>query len=211
MQEKQTMDVKTRNFKYKRELKTSRKEGFIPAVIYGKHMEQPLNILVNKKDFEQKLKGLAGLNTIFELKLDNSQKNEMVIIHEFQIDPLTDQYLHIDFHQVNTKEKINAHIPLKLIGTAKGVKMGGNLMDLLDSIDVRCLPFDLLPFLEVEISELNIGDSISIKDLKLPNNIEIINDADQKVVIIEGANLASEEEEASASTSTEAETATTTA
>ena len=174
----------------RRKVKSLRDAGLVPAVFYGRHVETPIVLTLNRKDFEKKVeKSPAGLNTIFTLKINDNGKiqEELAIAHEVQNEILMDAVSHIDFSQINAKESIHAYIPLHIIGKAPGEKMGGRLIELIDQIEVRCLPLLLPPFIEVDVTALNIGDAIVVADLKLDSQVEILTAQDQMIIHVEGA------------------------
>ncbi len=149
-----------------------RKEGFIPAELYGRGFEN-LHLTVNKKDF-QKVFQEAGESTIVNLVL-GSEKHT-ALIHEIQKDFLTDEIVHVDFHQVRMDEKIKAHIPLEFIGEAPAIKeFGGVLNKTISEIEVEALPGNLPRHFEVDLSGLKeLNQSFYVSNLKVPKGVEIM-------------------------------------
>jgi large subunit ribosomal protein L25 len=151
--------------------------------LYGHQIKsQPLS--VNLQEFERVFQK-AGASTLVDLKIDNGETKK-VIIHEPQIDPITNQPIHVDLYQVKMSEKITTEIPLKFIGESPAVKeLGGTLITNRDTIEVECLPQDLVHEIEVDISNLKtFEDLIKISDLKIPAGIEILNDPEETVVSV---------------------------
>ena len=149
-----------------------RKEGFIPAELYGRGFEN-LHLAVNKKDFQKVLQE-AGESTIVNLVL-GSEKHT-ALIHETQKDFLTDEIIHVDFHQVRMDEKIKAHIPLEFVGEAPAIKeFGGVLNKTISEIEVEALPGNLPRHFEVDLSGLKeLNQSFYVSNLKLPKGVEIL-------------------------------------
>ena len=149
-----------------RKLKTS---GFIPAVIYGSK-DKPEALQVSKRDINALLSHAAGENILVELEI--AGKSHLALVQEVQHAPLGGAVLHIDFHAVSQDEVIQADVPLEPVGIANGVKnMGGLLEQNLRSLSIECLPRDLPDLIRVDISALNIGDSIHVRDLPLPAGV----------------------------------------
>src|SRR3972149_1726481 len=152
--------------------KSLRKQGSIPGVVYG-HGIKSMPITINDKEFG-KVYAKAGVSSLILLDIDGEQKN--VLIHHPQVHPVTDKPIHVDFYQVSLTEKIKTEIPIHIIGVCLAVKdLGGNLILNRDAINVECLPADLIPHVEVDISTLKtFDDIIHIKDLKIPATITVL-------------------------------------
>lgn len=151
-----------------RKLKAS---GVIPAVVYGgKDKPQPLQVAA--RDVNSILTHASSENILVELEIAGEKTNRMALVQEVQHAPVSRNILHIDFHAVSMDEKIHAEVPLEATGTATGVKnFGGLLEQSLRALAVECLPRDLPDRLTVDVSELNIGDSIHVRDIKMPNGV----------------------------------------
>ncbi len=152
--------------------------GFIPAVIYGPD-RKPQNLKVKRLDFERVF-AVAGESNLISLSVDGKETVK-VVVKDTQKDALKDKIIHVDFYQVDMKKKITAEIPLHFIGEAKAVKeLGGVLVKGADSIQVKCLPGDLVDHIDVDLSVLNtFHDFIRIKDLKLPPGMELTDESDE--------------------------------
>jgi large subunit ribosomal protein L25 len=145
--------------------------GVIPAVIYGgKEKSQPLE--VSSRDITRMLSHAAGENILVELEIAGQKAPRTALLQEVQHSPLGDEILHIDFHAISMDEKITADVPLEPIGVATGVKNFGGLMDQnIRSLTIECFPKDLPDKITVDVSALNIGDSIHVRDIKLPTGV----------------------------------------
>ena len=152
-----------------------RKQGMIPAVVYG-HKVESANLMVPEKAFE-KLYKQVGENTMIELEWKSGAKKEKrpVLIHEVQHDYLKGKTMHIDFYQVRLDEKIKTHIPLQFIGESAAVKnLSGVLVKALQEIEVEALPQELPHALEVDLSKLeNFESNIRVKDLEIPSSAKV--------------------------------------
>jgi len=157
-----------------KELKAIRKKGFIPAIVYGKKME-PISVAVNQKLFTKiVLKSEAGLNAIVSLKL-TGEKEIPALTHQVQMDPLTDEILHIDFRHIVMDEVIKTKVPVELMGIPVGVKeTGGVLVHGLREVEVECLPGDIPDKIEIDVTSLKIGDSFHVADLKQITKVKVV-------------------------------------
>lgn len=160
-----------------------RKQSLIPVVLYGnhketKHLQIPESPLL-------KVYAQAGESTLVDLKVGD-HKPVKVLIHELQRDAVSQKILHVDLYEVNMTEKIKAEIKLNFIGESKAVKaLGGILVKNHDSLDIECLPDDLVPEIDVDISTLEVFDShISVADLKLPKGITVLNKPEDIIVLV---------------------------
>jgi len=161
--------------------KNIRTTGFIPAVIYGFGKENK-NIKVKKHDFE-KVFAIAGEFNLVDLSIDEALPAK-VIIKDVQRDGLTDGVIHIDFYQVDMTKKITTEIPLNFVGEAKAIKeLGGTLVKNMDTVEVKCLPGDLVSHIDVDISRLEFFDQfIRLHDLILPHGIALAQETNEAVV-----------------------------
>ena len=151
-----------------RKLKT---RGIIPAIVYGgKEKPQPLQVAA--RDINAVLSHASGENILVELEIAGEQSNRMALVQEIQHSPVGGDILHVDFHAISMDEKIQAEVPLEPVGIANGVKnFGGLLEQSLRSLPIECLPRDLPDRLTVDVSNLNIGDSIHVRDIQLPSGV----------------------------------------
>jgi large subunit ribosomal protein L25 len=154
-----------------------RKDGFVPAVVYGSKTE-PVLLSVNSAELMKILKGKEE-NVFINLHVDNGKETEkFTLIKELQIEPVSGKFLHIDFFEIDKKQAITLDIPIHFTGEAVGVETGGDLHHIKRDIKVSCL-FTVLPeFVEVDVSGLNIGDSIKVHDIKLPEGITVLDPED---------------------------------
>jgi len=165
-----------------RKVKTLRNDGILPATIYGKTTE-PLTIQVKQDAFNHTFKQ-SGETGLISLMVDGV--SHPVLVKNLQIDPVTSMPIHVEFHQVNLKEKIRAHVPVEIIGQSQAVKeKTGTLLQLLSEIEVEALPADLPEHIEVDISGLvNVNDHMLVKELTIPKDVTLVSDPDIMVVKI---------------------------
>jgi large subunit ribosomal protein L25 len=144
--------------------------GHVPAIIYGAK-DKPEPLQVSKREFSALLSHAAGENILIELEVEGSP-NRLAMVQEVQHAPIGGDVLHIDFHAVSMDEVIEADVPLEPTGTANGVKnFGGLLEQSLRTLSIECLPRDLPDVITVDVSTLNIGDGIHVRDIQLPNGV----------------------------------------
>src|SRR4051812_28930910 len=143
--------------------------GSVPAVMYGSK-DKPESLQVSRRDINSLLSHAAGENILVELEV--AGKSRLALVQEVQHAPLGGAVLHIDFHAVSQDEVIEADVPLEPVGIANGVKnMGGLLEHNLRALAIECLPRDLPDVIRVDVSALNIGDSIHVREIQLPNGV----------------------------------------
>ncbi len=170
-----------------------RVENRVPAVLYGDKKET-LSLSLDKKALEDELKKLRGENAMFELKIEGSDKEETVFVREAQRDPLSRELLHIDFLRINETQKIHFTVLVHPVGNSIGVKQGGILDTHLRSIDIKCLAKDLIAHIDVDVSALEIHQSVHINELKLPDSIEVLNSPSDVVITVLAPKLIEEDE-----------------
>lgn len=167
----------------KEKVQEARLSGKVPAVLYGQGAENK-NIWVNALEFDRVFDE-AGENIIVELAVGDESK-ENVLIYEFQTDSLSGKITHIDFLRVNMKESIETEVPLILSGEAPAVKeKGGILVKVMDDVTVKCLPGNIPHEFTIDLTVLvNFEDKITVSDLKVPENVEILNSTDSVIVSV---------------------------
>lgn len=163
-------------------LKKMRSEGFVPAIVYGKKRE-PKAIRVALKDLQKAVKTETGFNTIFDLTVDG-KKEGLVRIREYQSHPINRVFTHVDFQAVDLTTKIEVEVPIHVIGKAEGVKLGGILEQQRRSLLLRCLATQIPEFIEIDISPLNIGQSVHADEIALPPGVEFPHETNFVVVAV---------------------------
>jgi large subunit ribosomal protein L25 len=162
-----------------------RREGKIPAVVYGDRVNS-LAVSLDHKEFRRIVASQWGENTLINLRVDEDERLEglTVLIREIQSDPVTDELLHVDLFEVKMDEKVEVEVPVQLRGTPSGVTLGGVLEQERREIRIRCLPSDIPDGIEVDVSDLNIGDAIHVRNVSLPSGTEIMEDEDVVVASV---------------------------
>jgi len=180
-------------------------QGYVPGIIYG-HVEEPIPIQVERRALRQTLKK-AGMSRLITLRIKGEDKEHMVILKDFQRDPIARTIRHVDFYEVAIQEKITAEVPIVLKGESPAVASGlGVLLHSLETIEVECLPTDLPPEIEVDLSLLKeVDDAIFVKDLALPPGVTPVTPPNEEVVRVVWAGEEAEEEEVVAEEAAEVE------
>ena len=148
-----------------------RARGIIPAVIYGgKVKPQPLQ--VTARDINAMMSHASGENVLVDLEIAGEKSNRAALVQEVQHSPVGGEIVHVDFHAISMDETIQAEVPLEPTGTPVGVKtFSGLLEQSLRALAIECLPRDLPDRITVDVSQLNIGDSIHVRDIQLPSGV----------------------------------------
>ncbi|MDR2603292.1 MAG: 50S ribosomal protein L25 [Puniceicoccales bacterium] len=161
-------------------MKRLRASGKVPAVVYG-HLGT-MALTVDEKELKALLKekGHSASLIDIEIKGDTIHLSD---IADIQRDPVTDKFLHIDFHEVSQSEKMTTVVPLEFFGEAIGVKQNGGILDITrHEVTVRCLPADLPSSIRVDVNTLDIGAIVHLSDLVVPNGVELIGDQASPIV-----------------------------
>jgi large subunit ribosomal protein L25 len=184
-----TLEVTRREQTGKEVAKKLRREGKVPAVVYGGHKE-PVAITVDRKAVsELVIKGEHGIRSVFLLKMAGTDQQRHAMIKEITIDPLTRRMKHIDFVRVVMDEKIKVTVPVHINGTAAGVKEGGILDWQVRELHIECLPTAIPDTIEVDVTALGIHDYVRVKDLPLPEGAKVLDDPERVVAGVATARI----------------------
>ena len=166
-----------------KQVKQLRAQGTVPAVVYG-HGIDSRNLAVTYGEVDRAFRK-AGESSLVDLAVDGATPVK-VLIQDVQRDPLLDRILHVDFRQVNMKEKLEVEVILEFVGEAPAIKAhGAILVKAKEHLAVRCLPSDLVHEIKVELAPLaNVGDMIRVSDLKVPAGLEVLDGAEEIVAVI---------------------------
>ncbi len=177
--------------------KKLRSTGRVPAIIYGRKTE-PQNLEVNSKEMANLIGRSHAENVLVDLSIEKDNRpKRLALVQEVQHHPLSRSILHVDFHEVAEDEKVTIKVPVETSGEAAGVKTGGGVLEhVLFRISVRALPKDLPEMITVDVSNLNIGQSIHLGDIPVPAGVEFL--GDKTISVISCAAPKTEEEEAAA-------------
>ncbi len=176
-------------------VKKLRATGRVPAVIYGRS-KQPQNLEVNTKELDNLIHHSVSENLLVDLAIkDDARPQRLALVQEVQHHALSGEVLHIDFHEVAEDEKVTIMVPVETVGEAVGVKTGGGVLEhVLFKLKVRALPKDLPEFIQVDVTKLEIGQSIHIGEIQPPPGTEIL--GEKHISVISVAEPISEAQEA---------------
>ena len=161
-----------------------RAKGRIPGVFYGPNQKDALLVEMESKEFAKKLGRLEGAHLIqFESEVPEL-KSRMVLLREVQSHPVSGSVLHADFYEVDLKKKLEVTVALHFTGKPAGVEQGGILQPVVREITVECLPTEIPNFIEVDVSALEIHDSVHVEDLKMPPGVEAVFDSNFTIVTV---------------------------
>ena len=161
-----------------------RNGGNVPGVLYGEGHE-PVVLEISFKDFYHVTHTRAGSNVILDLKIDGAKRDACkAIIREIQYHPVRRDVLHVDFQEISMSKKVHVSVPVQILGEAIGVRTKGGVLEVLHrEVEVRCLPADIPENLSIEVTDLDVGDSLQVRDLVFADG-EIIDEPETTVVTI---------------------------
>lgn len=161
----------------------ARREGKLPGVFYGpKSTAVPLEL--DRKEFLTRVAHLEGSHLIRIKSGSPALADKVALVKELQYHPVTGEVIHADFYEVDLSEKIRVKVPLHFVGKAVGVVRGGILQPVVREIDVECLPMDIPEFFDVEVSALDIGDSLHVTELTMPEGVTAASESDLTLVTV---------------------------
>jgi large subunit ribosomal protein L25 len=162
--------------------RTLRREGLVPGVIYG-HAREPQSLSLDAHELSRLLERISYENTVIELSLDGAMAR--TLIREIQRDPIKRSVLHVDFQELVAGEKVTVNIPIVLTGTAIGVRQsGGILSQIRTELECRVDPANIPNRIEFDVSELNIGRSVHVSELTIPEGVEVLDEPDATVAVV---------------------------
>jgi large subunit ribosomal protein L25 len=166
-------------------VKKLRAGGRVPATIYGRQTK-PQNLELNSREFSDLLHHAVSENLLVDLSVEtDARAKRLALVQEVQHHPLSGKVLHVDFHEISPDEKVTVHVPVETSGEAAGVKTGGGVLEhVLFKLRVRCLPKDLPEQIVVDVSSLEIGNSVHLGDIKAPEGVEILGDKHISVIAV---------------------------
>lgn len=189
--ERWVMEVQSRRETGKGPARRIRREGRIPGVLYSPRVD-PIPVSADPMEVKRVLS--SGDNVLIDLRIRDGEqvRQYLAMVKDYQVHPVKDQLWHVDFYEISLQEEIEVEVPLAFVGKPIGVKMGGLLNPLLRSLEISCLPGQLPEHLKVDCSSLQIGESLHVSDLIIPDGVRVKTDPSTPVVTI----LAPEAEEA---------------
>ena len=175
----------------------TRLQNKVPAVVYHSGIEA-IPLSVDKISLN---KALRTGQMIFEVNVED--KNQFVLVKEIQYHPVTDEIIHIDFQKVKEDEKISLEVAVRSSGEAQGVKLGGLLVQMLNSVTIKCKPAEIPEFLEIDVTDMEMNTNLFVKDITLPTDVEMLTAEDIAVVSVQEPKQEKEEEVAEDTESSE--------
>jgi large subunit ribosomal protein L25 len=167
-----------------------RATGRIPAVIYG-HGRDPQALSIDTRELEKLLSHISAENTVIDLSVDG--KASRTLIREIQRHPFKRQILHVDFQELVAGEKVTVRLPIVLVGVPVGVRMDGGILDqTLRELEVEVDPSNIPNHVDVDVSELHIGQSVHVSDITLPEGVEVLGDEEASVCVVSAPRAAIE-------------------
>jgi len=182
---KSVLNVETRVRMGKGGSRKVRRDGLIPAVVYGKGIES-LNIRLDPKALQQAVATEAGWNTLITLKGDGPFDGLVVILKDMQIDAIRRNSKHVDFLAIDLKALLSVMVPVNPIGKSQGEIEGGTLQLIRHELELNCLPTNIPTSIDIEVTNLNVGDSIHIDEVVLPEGVESQHDVNYTVLAVVG-------------------------
>ena len=176
--------------------KQVRKAGSVPGIVY-KSGKKGVSVQVEKRDLWKALHTEAGENAIINMDITGDEKKlkKTVIVQEIQVDPVSDEVVHVDFHEISLKEKLKVNVPVVAKGEAVGVREEeGVLTQVLWEIEIECLPTAIPEHIIVHVDNLHVGDAIHIKDVEFPTDVHVLEDPEKVVVSVHIPKVEEEEE-----------------
>ncbi len=201
--EQVTLAAKPRTQTGGRSVKRLRRQGQIPGVVYGREFGEALPISIDSRELRNALHG-HSIHSIFNLEIEGRSPTP-VLVHDRQLDVVGKHLLHVDLHAINLDEEVESTVGLTIVGSAPGVREGGILDIVLREVAVQCLPADIPDHIEIDVSSLQIGDSVHVRDLSAPAGVKITESPDEMIASLLPPSKAEEEVVAPAAAEVEPE------
>ena len=160
-----------------------RATGRVPGVVYG-HNETTRSVSLDAHELQVLFSKISVENTVIKLSIEGEKGEVQALVREVQSNPVKGDVVHVDFLQLHAGEKVDVEVPVHLVGTAVGVKLGGVMDHQIHELPVRCLPAAIPESFEVDVSALELGQSIHVSDIKLPEGVETDMDPERTVCSI---------------------------
>ena len=169
-----------------------RRQGMIPGVLYGR--ERPVAITIAERSLRAALTTSGGLNAVLDVVVEGGKAHSSVL-KEYQQHPVKGHIIHVDLQEVRLDQPIHATVPLHLHGEPEGAKEGGVLSQVTNELNVEALPMEVPEHLEVDVSQLQIGDSLRLSSLRVPEGVKLLDDLEETVLATVTAPMREEEPE----------------
>jgi large subunit ribosomal protein L25 len=179
------VEAQPRAARGKNEARRTRRQGLIPAIVYGA-FKDPQSISVNPKDILKIIRSRTGHNSIFDLNVDGIERTPVIVADE-QYDPIKGSLLHIDLKRIDLSRKLRVSVPVHVTGEAKGVKQQGGVLDVVTrAIEIECVPDDIPDQFAVDVTELTIGTNIRVSDLPVKEGVRVLTSPDAVIAHVVG-------------------------
>ncbi len=189
--ERVEVSAKTRTVASKGQLRQLRADGFVPGVVYGRKKDT-IPVTVESKDLVSVMGQASGMNTLVDLVVEGGK--DTVMVKELKRDILYhDRFTHVDFIRISLEDKLEVHVPIHLTGEPESIKDGGVVSHSLREVSLKCLPTEIPELLELDISGLAIGQSLTVADLVIPAESEMLADASEVIVTVLAPRIVEEE------------------
>ena len=181
----ETLEIKVdpRDKKSKRDAKRLLRSGKIPAILYGPKTAA-VALALDKREFSSQVADLEGSHLVRLKSASAALADKVALVKEMQFHPITGDVIHTDLYEVDLTAKITVHVPLHFVGKAEGVVRGGILQPIVREIEVECLPLDIPAFFDVDVSRLDIGDSVHIEELAMPEGVSVVAESNLALVAV---------------------------
>jgi large subunit ribosomal protein L25 len=201
--ERITLQVEKRSESGKGSARAMRRAGYIPAVVYRGGKTTPIKM--NLREMVNFINSTMGEQVMVKLAFSDG-KSKLVLLKEYQVDPVRGELLHTDFYEVSLKEKVKVTVSIVLKGEPVGVKKeGGVIQQVLSEIEIECLPDKIPPHVELDITELNAGDTVHVSNLALAEDVKVLTEPEELIASIVVPTIEAEEEAAPPEEEEEAE------
>ncbi|MDB9525649.1 50S ribosomal protein L25/general stress protein Ctc [Oscillatoria sp. CS-180] len=172
-----------------------RREGLVPAVLYGHDGANSVSLLVNEREAQKLVRQASVNNSLITVKVPDMPWSGQALLREVQTHPWKGNLYHLSFFSIASQSSVQVEVPLHFTGTAKGVRDEGGVLDIIVSqLGIQCAPGAIPETVDVDVSDLAVGDNLHISDLKLPKGVEAISDTDKTVVMIAAPRTVASEE-----------------
>ena len=188
------LSVKRRSGRGKGAARRLRAEGQVPAVLYGKDQEA-ISLMVDAQEAGKLFHSISVENTIVNVKIDDDEEEMETLVREIQMHPFRDDIVHVDFYRIQRGVAIEVDVPVSYVGTPQGVRDGGVLDVILHEVRVKCVPSKIPASFEIDISGLEIGDSLHADEIEVEDEVQLLTDAIRTLCLVAAPRVEEVEEE----------------
>ncbi len=175
------LEVRQRERNGSRDSRRMRRDGLVPGVLYGRG-KTPHAICIPERDLRRVLTGAGGLHAILDVVVEGQKTTHPSILKEYQQDPIRGRLIHVDLQEVRLDQPIQAVVNVHLVGEAQGAKEGGVLSQVNREVNVEALPMEVPEHIDLDVSEMQIGDTLRVADLRVPDGVTLLDDPEETVL-----------------------------